>query len=190
MAQYNLSHTGQQLDAAVEKYLQTDFNSLVNNTSLNALVGDISNLSTSTKTNIIAAINEVNTNVSLITNKVSSFATPLIKNTDYSYTPTSNLGEISSESVYQYCGIYHMSIIATMTATCSAGSYNTIIQDINIQGHTNFISVGSAELNTGSNAAYFRTAGSGVRINIGNAYGNTVPANSVFRFNAILIPTN
>ena len=38
MAQYNLSHTGQQLDAAVEKYLQVDFNSFVDSATLNNYV--------------------------------------------------------------------------------------------------------------------------------------------------------
>lgn len=52
MAQYNLSHTGQQLDAAVEKYLQTDFNSFVSDSDLNTTLANYIPLKTPTNTGV------------------------------------------------------------------------------------------------------------------------------------------
>ena len=52
MAQYNLSHTGQQLDAAVEKYLQTDFNSFVSDSDLNTTLTNYIPLKTPTNTGV------------------------------------------------------------------------------------------------------------------------------------------
>lgn len=75
MAQYNLSHTGQQLDAAVEKYLQTDFNSFIDSATLNNYLGNLSSLTTTTKSNTVAAINKVKAGVDTNSNAIVNVIT-------------------------------------------------------------------------------------------------------------------